>query len=115
MPCFAKIAHTLHVLMRKDAVFDWNSDCQSAFEELKEQLTNLVYPQLDKAFQLETDTSGLFFPKSRKTGRIIPLPTPVEPYQWRRKQIIIGQADRRQNGGGGGELIAFICILITPS
>ena len=22
--------------------------------------------------------------------------------QWRRKQIIIGQADRRQNGGGGG-------------
>ena len=62
VPCFAKIAHPLHALTRKDAVFDWNSDCQSAFEELKERLTKapvLAYPQLDKAFQLETDASGL--------------------------------------------------------
>ena len=62
VPCFAKIAHPLHALTRKDAVFDWNSDCQSAFEELKERLTKapvLAYPQLDKAFQLEMDASGL--------------------------------------------------------
>ena len=64
IPAFARIAHPLHRLTKKDVPFHWNSDCETAFERLKECLMTapiLSYPQCgpDKRFILETDASGL--------------------------------------------------------
>ena len=36
---FAAIAAPLHALTRKDAVFHWSKDCQTAFDQLKTRLT----------------------------------------------------------------------------
>ena len=44
---YAKIAHPLHALTKKDVAFEWSSDCQTAFETLKEKLVSapvLCYP-----------------------------------------------------------------------
>ena len=62
MPSFAKLAHPLHALTRKGAVFDWDSNCQKAFDNFKQKLTEapvLAYPQFDRNFVLETDASGI--------------------------------------------------------
>ena len=60
IPSFAKIAHPLHALTRKDVQFLWTQECQEAFETLKKQLTSapvLGYPIFDAPFVLETDAS----------------------------------------------------------
>ena len=60
IPGYAKIAQPLHKLTRKDTEFHWTSECQDAFEELKQKLTTapvLAYPSFDKDFILETDAS----------------------------------------------------------
>ena len=62
VPLFAKLAHSLHALTRKGAVFDWDSNCQKAFDSLKQRLKEapvLAYPQFDRNFILETDASGM--------------------------------------------------------
>ena len=62
MPLFAKLAHSLHALTRKEAVFNWDSNCQKAFDSLKQNLTKalvLAYPRFDRDFILETDASGI--------------------------------------------------------
>ena len=59
---FAKIAHPLHGLTKKGALFDWNVECQEAFDTLKKKLNEspvLSYPRFDRGFTLETDASGL--------------------------------------------------------
>ena len=60
MCIFAKISKPLHRLTRKDAPFEWNSECQYSFECLKSKLVEalvLVYPNFVKDFCLETDAS----------------------------------------------------------
>ena len=50
---FAKIAHPLHALLRKDTPFKWTPDCQEAFDELKNKLVTtpvLAYPDLTQTF-----------------------------------------------------------------
>ena len=62
IPNFAKIANPLHALTRKDTPFLWSSDCEQAFENLKQSLTQasvLAFPNFDKHFLLETDASGV--------------------------------------------------------
>ena len=62
IPSFAKVAHPLHALTRKDALFDWNQDCQHSFKLLKQLLSSaplLAFPKFDQEFVLETDASGL--------------------------------------------------------
>ena len=57
---FAKIAHPLHQLTRKNAPFTWSPDCQTAFEVLKRKLVTspvLAYPNFKRDFVLETDAS----------------------------------------------------------
>ena len=57
---FAKIASPLHSLTKKKSTFIWTTECQEAFELLKEKLTCapvLVYPDFGKPFVLETDAS----------------------------------------------------------
>ena len=57
---FAKIASPLHALTKKNARFQWNEECQTAFDHLKQRLINapvLAYPSFDREFLLETDAS----------------------------------------------------------
>ncbi len=60
IPKFADIAEPLVALTRKYARFKWSSECQSAFERIKEQLTivpMLAYPDVSKEYILYTDAS----------------------------------------------------------
>ena len=57
---FAAIAAPLHALTRKDAVFHWSEDCQTAFDRLKTLLTTspiTAFPDFSQAFRLYTDAS----------------------------------------------------------
>ena len=58
---FADIATPLHRLSSKNTKFDWSSECQAAFEELKRRLTSapiLAYPAEEGQFILDTDASA---------------------------------------------------------
>ena len=58
---YASIAEPLHNLTRKSAKFVWTTDCQKAFEALKDALTTapvLAYPKFEQPFILHTDASG---------------------------------------------------------
>ena len=57
---FATIAKPLHRLTEKNAHFKWTSQCQAAFELLKQCLITapvLTYPNYRKPFILDTDAS----------------------------------------------------------
>ena len=57
---FATIAALLHALTRKDAVFHWSEDCQSAFDQFKTRLTTspiTAFPDFSQEFRLYTDAS----------------------------------------------------------
>ena len=57
---FAAIAAPLHALTRKDAVFHWSEDYQTAFDHLKTLLTTsliIAFPDFSQAFRLYTDVS----------------------------------------------------------
>ncbi|CAB0001492.1 unnamed protein product [Nesidiocoris tenuis] len=61
---FSQLAEPLNNLTKKDVQFVWGPKQQTAFDELKQRLTNppiLKYPDLSKEFVLSTDacTSGL--------------------------------------------------------
>ena len=58
---FAHIASPLHDLTKKGAAFLWTEECQTAFETLKQALTEapiLAYPDFTQPFQLATDASN---------------------------------------------------------
>ena len=60
MKNFAAITGPRHALTRKDAVFHWSADCQSAFDCLKMHLTTspiTAFPDFSQPFQLYTDAS----------------------------------------------------------
>ena len=62
MLSFAKLAHPLHALTQKGAVFDWDDNSKKAFDSLKQRLTEtpvLVYLRFNRNFILETDASGI--------------------------------------------------------
>ena len=64
IPEFARIAHPMHALTRKDRVFEWTADCDAAFNKLKELLITapvLLHPRFgpSEEFVLETDASGV--------------------------------------------------------
>ena len=57
---FAAIAAPLLALTRKDTVFHWSEDCQTAFDRLKTLLTTspiTAFPDFSQAFCLYTDAS----------------------------------------------------------
>ena len=60
MKGFAAIAAPLHALTRKDAVFHWSEECQTAFDHLKTLLTTspiTAFLDFSQAFRLYTDAS----------------------------------------------------------
>ena len=57
---FAAIAGPLHALTRKDAVFHWSAECQTAFDKLKTLLTTspiTAFLDFSQAFRVYTDAS----------------------------------------------------------
>lgn len=58
---FARIAKPLTRLTEENRRFDWNHECEEAFDNLKKALTSapiLSYPRLDGQFILDTDASN---------------------------------------------------------
>ncbi|KIM63358.1 hypothetical protein SCLCIDRAFT_45046, partial [Scleroderma citrinum Foug A] len=59
---FSQIAHSLHLLTKKDQEYVWGEAQQQAFAELKSRLTSspvLRLPDLTKPFTIQTDASKL--------------------------------------------------------
>ena len=57
---FSEIARPLNKLLKKDRKFEWTTECQQAFNDLKTRFTSepvLVMPDQTKPFQIECDTS----------------------------------------------------------
>lgn len=57
---FAKIARPINNLLRKDAIYNWDINCEKAFSTLKEKLTTapiLIHPDFNKQFIIRTDAS----------------------------------------------------------
>ena len=62
MKNFSKIAAPLYQLTQKDQIFNWTPNCQDAFNQMKNCLTEapiLAYPDFGKEFILDTDASKL--------------------------------------------------------
>ena len=63
IPNFATICKPLHKLTQKDVKFDWNEQCQTAFDTVKHLLTSapiLSYPLLQgQPFVLDCDSSNV--------------------------------------------------------
>ena len=60
MPKLSALASPLYDLTKKNARFKWTSDCQTAFEKIKELIAAvpiLAYPDTEKAYTLYTDAS----------------------------------------------------------
>lgn len=58
---YAGIARPLYELTKKNKKFHWNSDCEEAFQMLKESLVSapiMAFPQPQGTFILDTDASG---------------------------------------------------------
>ena len=58
---FASIASPLNNLLKKAVKFEWNQECQAAFECLRDSLTSapvLSYPNFQERFSLYTDASN---------------------------------------------------------
>ncbi|XP_060854939.1 uncharacterized protein LOC132932576 [Metopolophium dirhodum] len=58
---YSAIANPMVKLLRKDVKFNWDENCQKAFDKLKEILCSepiLQYPDFTKQFILTTDASG---------------------------------------------------------
>ena len=57
---FAKIAGPLHDLTKKSTTWNWTTQHQDSFDELKFKMTTapvLIQPDLNKAFIIQTDAS----------------------------------------------------------
>ena len=61
IPHFSEIADPIIQLTKKGVKFVWDEKCQTAFDTLKNALTNppiLAYPDINKKFILQTDASN---------------------------------------------------------
>ena len=57
---FSEVARPLNELLKKDRKFEWTTECQRAFKDLKTRFTSepiLVMPDQTKPFQIECDAS----------------------------------------------------------
>ena len=87
---FVKIAKPLHDLMKKDTAFDWNQECQEAFNTFKQLLCSapvLAYPEFGpgKCFILETDASigglGAVLSQTQEDGSIHPIAYALDKHE----------------------------------
>ena len=58
---YSKLACPLNHLLKNDTKWEWSSECDKAFSEIKRQLISapiLAYPDTNEEFILTTDASG---------------------------------------------------------
>lgn len=58
---FSSLAKPLNDLLKKEVTWNWTSECQHAFEELKDRLTEMpvmARPDFDRPFMVDTDYSS---------------------------------------------------------
>ena len=80
IPNFAKIAHPLHCLLKKNTPFRWSKDAQSAFDFLKSAFTSapiLSFPDRSLQFLVETDASN--FAIGAVLSQVSPTDSKVHP------------------------------------
>lgn len=73
IPKFADIARSLNSLLKKNTSFEWNKDCENAFNTLTSKLIEppiLQYPDFDKPFILTTDASNYALGAILSQGRV---------------------------------------------
>jgi len=61
IPSFASNAHPLHCLLKKNSKFNWYTEIQVAFDNIKSKFSSasvLVYPNCDLPFLVETESSN---------------------------------------------------------
>jgi len=61
IPIFASIAYPLHCLLKKNSKFNWSTETQTAFDNIKSKFSSaliLVYPNRELSFMVETDSSN---------------------------------------------------------
>ena len=61
IPSFTSIAHSLHCLLKKNSKFNWFTEIQTAFDNIKSKFSSapvLVYPNCDLPSLVETDSSN---------------------------------------------------------
>ena len=59
---FSKVAHPLNALTSEKLPFEWMTECQQAFEQLKEKITTVLalrMPNNEDPFRIETDGLGI--------------------------------------------------------
>ena len=62
IPLFSHYAKPLTKLLKKDAMFIWDEECNDALEQLKKQVdkeVELAHPYPDRKFYLDTDASDV--------------------------------------------------------
>ncbi len=62
VPCYSSVAEPLYRLQKKNVHFEWSSECQIAFERIKQLLVSsptLRFPNFEREFILMTDASGV--------------------------------------------------------
>ena len=60
LPLLSELIRPLHQLTRKNAPFEWTTDCQNSLDCLKQTITSapiLIYPEPTKPYILYTDSS----------------------------------------------------------
>jgi hypothetical protein len=76
IPSFSKVAAPLFELTKKDILFQWSAECQSAFEKLKGAMTTgPVLAWFNGVFVLETDVSWVAV--NKRTGQLNQFCTPA--------------------------------------
>ena len=77
---YSSLAQLLYALTRKDALYHWTTECESAFNHLKCCLITapeLVYPDFDRNFVLKMDASilglGVILSQVQDVGKLHPL------------------------------------------
>ena len=88
VPGFAKVARPLYALLKKDVSFVWSSECQEAFDHLKQLLISspvLRFPGFQRPFALETDASGVglgaVLAQEQPDGTVHPIATRAGHYR----------------------------------
>ena len=59
---YAAITNPMEKLLKKDATYEWNQDCQGSFDTLKANMALapiLVFPDWNKEFHMHVDTSSI--------------------------------------------------------
>jgi len=109
IPSFATIAHPLHCILRKNVKFNWSTETQSAFDNIKSRFSSapvLAYPNRELPFMVETDSSN--FAIGAILSQILPKDNKIHPVAFFSRSL---NSTERNYPIYDKELLAIICAL----